>query len=335
MDPKWHIAFCNLTVTRYAEVPYRQYYSSPETMLEAQLRAAAAIERRFGVGAFLRPYLDCPTGTLATLLGMPHVYPEVDELPSVDPTRPPISDVADADRLRLGDPTKDGHMAWRWQVRECLVSRGYSTGVGGNDGSLVTTACEVSGNSLLAGLHENPAAARRVLDLVLEANQRLGKLNDDLRGGPSPGAYIGDDYAGLLSPAQFREFVIPVYARVYEGKTARFLHSELLRHEHLRIARDMLGITEFHGAGAELLTPAEMHEVMGPAFWTQVTPYELRFLTPVQLADLIAQYAQSGAGWVQLYPDRTTPDANLEAAIAACERECRGGPTTPVSRSGG
>jgi hypothetical protein len=75
-----------------------------------------------------------------------------------------------------------------------------------------------------------------------------------------------------------------------------------------------------------------MYEVMGHAFWTQVTPHELRFLTPPELADLIARYAQSGAGWVQLYPDRVTPDANLEAAIAACEQECRGGPTIPVSR---
>jgi hypothetical protein len=333
MDPKWHIAFCNITVTKYAEVSFRDYYSDPEIMLDAQVRAIDVIERRFGVGGFLRPYLDCPTGTLATLLGMPHVYPECDELPSVDPNRPPITEVSQVDRLRLGDPKTDGHMAWRWRVREYLVSRGYNTGVGGNDGSLVTTACEISGNSFLTGTYEDPAAARRLLEKVFAANQLIERVNDDLRGEPSSGAYVGDDYAGLLSPAMFREFVIPLYARIYAGKTARFLHSELLRAEHLRIARDLLDITEFHGAGAELLTPAEMHAVMGPAFWTQVTPHELCFLSPAQLADLIAQYAQSGAGWVQLYPDRATPDGNLEAAIAACERECRGGPTAPVSRA--
>ncbi len=332
MDPRWHIAFCNLTVTRYAGVSFRDYYSRPDIMLEAQLKAADVVERRFGVGAFLPVYLDCPTGTLATLLGMPCVYPDPDELPSVDPTRPPITTVADADRLRVGDPRRDGHMAWRWRAREYLVSRGYRVEPGGNDGSLVTTACEVTGNSFLSGLLEDPAAARRVLEKVSEANGVLTQLNEGLRGAPSTGAYIGDDYAGLLSPAMFREFVVPFYARIYAGKRARFLHSELLRHEHLRIGRDLLGITEFHGAGAERLTPAEMFDVMGHAFWTQVTPSELRFLGARQIADRVAQYAQSGAGWVQLYPDRATPDRNLEAAIAACERECRGGPTAPVSR---
>jgi hypothetical protein len=332
MDPKWHIAFCNITVTKYAALPYRQYYSDPAIMVDAQLRAAEVIERRFGVGAFLPVYLDCPTGTLASLLGMPCVYPEVDELPSVDPTRPLITDVAEAHRLRVGDLRSEGHMPWRWRARDYLLSRGYQSGLGGHDGSLVTTAAEISGNSLLPGLIENPAAARTLLEKVFEANRLLEQENEELCGGPSTGAYVGDDYAGLLSPAMFREFVIPLYARIYEGKTSRFLHSELLRHEHLQIARDLLGITEFHGAGAELLTPAEMHDVMGHAFWTQVTPHELRFLTPGELTDLIARYAQSGAGWVQLYPDRVTPDANLETAIAACERECRGGPTVQVNR---
>ena len=35
--------------------------------------------------------------------------------------------------------------------------------------------------------------------------------------------------------------------------------------------------------------------------------------------------------YVQLYPGRGTPEANMDAAIAAVRRECAGGPTWPLS----
>ncbi len=38
------------------------------------------------------------------------------------------------------------------------------------------------------------------------------------------------------SPALYREFAVPCYQRLYGGQTSRFMHSELLRAEHLRIA---------------------------------------------------------------------------------------------------
>ena len=103
------------------------------------------------------------------------------------------------------------------------------------------------------------------------------------------------------------------------------MHSELLRAEHLRIAKDALKITSFHGAGCLNLTLAEMHEIMGHDFWTQLTPQELLELSPQAIADKVKEYAHSGCGYVQLYPGRGTPDANMRAAIAAAERECDGG----------
>jgi hypothetical protein len=36
--------------------------------------------------------------------------------------------------------------------------------------------------------------------------------------------------------------------------------------------------------------------------------------------------AGSGAGTVQIYPGRGTPDRQMEAAISAAQKECLGGP---------
>ena len=49
-------------------------------------------------------------------------------------------------------------------------------------------------------------------------------------------------------------------------------------------------------------------------------------LTPAQIADRVARLAQSGGHRVQLYPGRGTPERNMEASIAAAEKECPGGP---------
>lgn len=123
----------------------------------------------------------------------------------------------------------------------------------------------------------------------------------------------------------FRDLVVPRYERIYAGKTSRFMHSELLRAEHLRIARDLLQITSFHGAGSRNLTLQEQHDIMGHDFWAQMTPQELLEFSPQAIAELIREFANCGAAYVQLYPGRGTPDRNLEAAIAAVERDCSGG----------
>ena len=166
-----------------------------------------------------------------------------------------------------------------------------------------------------------------MLDAVTDANLAIRALDESLNG-PTAAAYTGDDYAGLLSPDMFRRFAVPCYERLYAGHAERFMHSELLRAEHLRLARDLLQISCFHGAGCENLTLAEMHEIMGHAFWTQLTPQELLELSPQAIREKVKRYADSGAGTVQLYPGRGTPDANMEAAIAAAMRECAGGRLT-------
>ena len=327
MEPKWHIAFCNVTYTEYAGVPYRDYYGSPAVMLEAQLAAKDFAERRFGVGRFINPIVDGPSCDFASLLGMAVVTPEEDEIPYLDTAHPIIRDVAEADAIQTGDPKTTGLMARRWAAWQYYAERGYQVGFGGWGGSIVTTACEITGGAVLAGFAEDPENAQRVLDKVLAADEALATFDAGLRGGEYNGmGYTGDDFSGLLSPAMYRKFAVPLYQHLYRGHEQRFMHSELLRAEHLRIARDEVGITEFHGAGCKHLTLPEMTGIMGNRWWAQLTPQEMLEMSPAQISDRISEFAQSGAGWVQLYPGRGTPERNMEAAIAAAERECKGGP---------
>ncbi len=327
MDPKWHIAFCNVTYTTYAGVSYRDYYGSPAVMYEAQLAAKAFAEQRWGVGRFIHPAPDSPPCVFASFLGVPVIDTAADEIPYLDTSRPLLSQVADAPGLRWGDPRAAGWMGRRYEAWQYYRERGYQGACGGYDGGIATVACEITNGAALGWLLEDPTNGAALLDFVADAQEAMARFSAATVGAEYHGfGYTGDDYAGLLSPAMFREFIVPRYQRLYAGQRTRFMHSELLRVEHLRICRDEVGITEFHGAGCKLLTNAEMYEVMGERFWTQLTPQEMAELTPAQIDERLRELAHCGCSYVQLYPGRDTPAANLDAAIAAVQRECPGGP---------
>lgn len=327
MQPKWHIAFCNVTYTGYVGVSYAEYYASPAVMLQTQLAAREYVERRFGVGRFIRPAVDSPSCTFASYLGMPVIMPTADELPYVDTRRPLVTDPSDLSGIRVGDPRTEGLMAHRWHTYEYYRQQGYEVSFGGASTAVITLACQLSADAALLWFAEQPAAAQALLDFLLDAIEHVGRFDAELRGADFRGfTYTGDDNSGLLSPAMYRRFAVPCYRRLYADNQTRFMHSELLRAAHLRIARDELGITSFHGAGCVNLTLEEMRQIMGHNFWTQVTPQELATLTPAELAERVRELAASGCSHVQLYPGRDTPDENLAAAIEACRRYCPGGP---------
>ena len=332
MNPQYHLAFCNVTFTEYAGVTYRDYYGSPAVMLETQLAAQDYAERRWGVGRFITPLVDSPSCALASYLGMSVIEPEdADELPYLDSSRPVLRGLADVDSLAPGDPRTSGLMAHRWEAWQYYRAQGYPVGFGGCGGEIMTLAGELSSGAALGWLAEDPAGAHCLLDKMVEVQETLASFGAALVGEEYHGFfYLGDDFAGLMSPAMYCRFMVPCYQRLYAGNERRFMHSELLRAEHLRISRDEIGITEFHGAGCKLLTLQEMYDLMGHRFWTQLTPQEMLELTPAQISDRVSELVQCGAGWLQLYPGRGTPEANMEAAVAAAQRECTGGPTWSI-----
>ena len=327
MQPKWHIAFCNVTYTEYAGVSYADYYASPAVMLEAQLAARDFAEKRFGVGRFMQPYPDSPACLFASYLGVPVITPQEDELPYLDSTRPVITHVADFARLVPGDPRTQGLMARHYSDWQYYNDHGYPCGFGGFGGGVITVAAEVSSGAIFQGLAENPDAARSLLQRVVEAEEHVARFSAELAGATYTGmGYTGDDYSGLLSPAMYREFAVPFYQRLYAGNEHRFMHSELLRAPHLRIAKEEAGVTEFHGAGSVHLTLKEQYNIMGERFWTQLIPQEMLELSPAQIRERIREFADSGCMCVQLDPGRGTPERNMEAAISACHDLCPGGP---------
>jgi len=327
MNVRWHIAFCNVTYTEYAGINYYQYYLTPANMLAAQLAAKNYIEKKYGIGEFIAPHVDIPSCAFSSLFGMKVIESTQDEIPYLDASNPIITNTADADRLQCGNPQTDGLMAKRYAFWKYYTDKGYSASLGGASGPVISTAVELTGSGILSGFIEDPENSKKILKIIVDAQIKVASFSAALSGNSYIGhSYTGDDYSGLLSPAMYREFAVPCYQQLYANNNTRFMHSELLRAEHLRIARDEVGITEYHGAGCKNLTLTEMKDIMGERFWTQLTPQEMLELTPKEISERIRILAGSGCSFVQLYPGRGVSEKNMDAAITACRKECTGGP---------
>jgi len=261
---------------------------------------------------------------VTTLFGMRRVFSHDDEVPWTDPASAPLTDMADVDALPVLDPNDCPAFEAKRRAWEYYNSQGVKVGLGAG-ASTVPDACDLSGSAFLSALIDAPHLAKRLLERVTDAHFAVREWCRQVTGVPVGGS-VGDDFAGLLSPPMFRDFIIPHYRRVYEGASRIYMHSELLNVEHLRIMREEIGLDEFHGAGTENLTFAEMREVLGHAFWVQLTPHELAHLSPAAIRERIRVLASAGAMAVQIYPGRLTPPQNMEAAIDACRAECPGGP---------
>ncbi|MCM8810757.1 MAG: hypothetical protein NC917_03815 [Candidatus Omnitrophica bacterium] len=107
----------------------------------------------------------------------------------------------------------------------------------------ITTAVLLMGQEFFILVYENPEKAKKLLDFSVKSALNYTKtilnyFGKEIKEGPKG---IPDDFAGILRPELFPEFVIPYWEKIYEGlkATERHLHSELLREKHLKFLKDV------------------------------------------------------------------------------------------------
>jgi hypothetical protein len=107
----------------------------------------------------------------------------------------------------------------------------------------ITTAVLLMGQDFFILVYENPEKAHKLLDFCVNSSLNYAKtilnyFGEEIKEGPKG---IPDDFAGILPPKLFPEFVLPYWDRMYKGlkATERHLHSELLREGHLKFLKDV------------------------------------------------------------------------------------------------
>ncbi|MBU0713871.1 MAG: uroporphyrinogen decarboxylase family protein [Verrucomicrobia bacterium] len=162
----------------------------------------------------------------------------------------------------------------------------------------ITTAVLLMGQDFLTLPYDDPKRAHRLLNFCTEsALHYIAALHRHCYGNapvePGPRG-IPDDFAGMLPPEIFGEFVVPYWNRIYDGlkSTERHLHSELLREKHMPFLRD-LKITFYDPSADQYVTPELLKRSCPCRFMSRIQSWDLRDLTAEQLEKLYQKIAES------------------------------------------
>ena len=111
-------------------------------------------------------------------------------------------------------------------------------------GGPIPVAFALAGENLFMWMYDEPERVHKLMALVTQGVINGIEFFDQMTGRESRGLWLGCDAAEMLSPAMYREFVVPYYNRVWERfPGGRTLHMCGKIDHLLEIIRDEMAIT--------------------------------------------------------------------------------------------
>jgi len=305
----------------YAGVPLKDYILKAEAAYEVAVRSRDTIRQRFAVDIGLA-LMGFSYGSLLSLGvsvrflddGTPCIRPCLDQL---------------EDFLRWGEYRPfDNDLAQRlisvWRaVNERLGE--VSVGLPFGNEAPFTAAVLLRGERMCSDLIDRPALAKAFLARLTNNWLLCHRAVAELQGRPVAATPIGlaDDFAGMVSPRQFHDFVLPTYRRIFEETraTERHLHSELLRPGHLP-ALGELGLDSFDPHVDQYLTPEDLKRHLPgntPWQWRVVTSHMV-INTPEEVVGEYERGVRHGAKYIRVVVMPGVPEENIRAVIEVGEK---------------
>ncbi|MCM8757194.1 MAG: hypothetical protein NC911_04620 [Candidatus Omnitrophica bacterium] len=291
MGQAFSFGFSDSLLAEVANVSLTQLHQDVQAILKAY-EAIKPVARRLGVEPPV-PHLPGFAYCHLAALGAKIVFPEGSE-PKPEPL---LKSAEEIDQLKEPEDYLAAPLIQqRLKLAEELKARcpqAYSS-IGHLYEGPVTTAMLLLGEKFLFLLYDEPDRARRLLDFcvrsALNYAQSILKFQGvSLEPGPKG---IPDDFAGLLPPGLFEEFVVPYWEKIYQGllATDRHLHSELLRKEHLDFLR-VAKITCFDPSADQYLTPEILKKHCPCRFNLSILSWHIHDLTEDQLENFYLKLA--------------------------------------------
>jgi hypothetical protein len=157
----------------------------------------------------------------------------------------------------------------------------------------VTTAVLILGKDFLTLPYDSPQKAHKLLEFSTTSALNYAKCITDYLGISLRRDGIPDDFAGMFPPAVFKEFVVPYWEKMYTGIYAekRFLHSELLRVEHLFFLKE-LNIKTFDPSADQYVTPELLSKHCPCDFQHRIKSWEIKNLSSDRLEELYVRLTE-------------------------------------------
>ncbi len=303
----------------YAGIPQGEYYTDLERAIEVARLYPERFEAATGYRPPSPPTLPIVAYEGVAALGGQLVFPR--EHQPMIANQGHVLDAPEAvDRLVPADPWRNPrflrHLDWYRQLRERFPEEriGFSAGQEGP----VTTAGLLRGQTFFLDCLEDPARAHHLLEVCTETFIQWTRAADEVTGTTRRTAGIADDYAGLLSPRLWPEFVLPYYRRIAEalGPDGWSLHTELVRREHLPLLRD-LGLKHINFSEDQYLRPRDVFELLPgvPFDWHILTVSEMQQGTPESVQRRFREIVAAGVCHVRCELTVDTPPENVRAFL--------------------
>ena len=321
MGQPYSFSFFDSVLAEAAGVSHYRLHVNPEAMVRAA-DAVVPLCDRLGVPA-PRPHLAgfsyCHVSALGCEIINGEDYLEPKPVPFLNSPEDIDRLHEPADYLHAGVVPKRLEAARRLQA----LRPGASGHIGHDFEGPITTAVLMMGPDFFLLPFDDPARAHRLLSFITRSILNYVRVLRAHQGRPARKDSQGmpDDFAGMFGPEQFKEFVAPYWARVYEGFASprRELHSELLREEHMPFLEE-LKIDSFDPSVDPHL-PAEKcarscHVPYGLWIW----PSQFRDMSADELIEYYRHLASFGSQYVAFAMERLS-DEPKAAAVLAVARE--------------
>lgn len=171
----------------------------------------------------------------------------------------------------------------------------------------ITTAVLLMGQDFFILVYDNPKKAHKLLKFCVRSALNYSKcilnyFGEELKEGPKG---IPDDFAGILHPKLFPEFVLPYWEEMYERlkATERHLHSELLREEHLKFLKNVK-IDVFDPSADQYLNGEILLKKCPCKFTLRIQSWEIFNLSADELEKLYIKLASYKPISINFYLDR-------------------------------
>jgi uroporphyrinogen-III decarboxylase len=316
---QWTLAIPTEVRCEYAGIPQSDYYTDIEQAIRVGQDFPPVFEKATG-------YLPETTFTVpvtayegVAALGGNLVFP-AEHQPMIRNQGHVLDDLA-LDSAIVPDPYLDQrflqHVDWLGELGRRFPKRVVRGGLAGQEGP-VTTAGLLRGERFFFDCLDNPQRAHHLLNLCTGMFIRWTQADRSVCEYQPTVVGIADDYAGLLNPALWPEFVLPYYQRICGalGPAGCALHSELMRAQHLPLLHELPLISLNLGENQYLQPEDVALELPNVPFgWHVLAVAEMLQGTPESIRQRFKELVQRGVRHVLVELAVGTPPENVRAFV--------------------
>jgi len=192
-----------------------------------------------------------------------------------------------------------------WEHLKKCFPEGNLPFTGFGDEGPITSAVLMRGQDFFCDIYDEPEKCRAFLLLLTDSIIDFKKLCRRINNEPEiqDNASIADDFASLISPSMWDDFVVPYWDTIYESLCSgkeRFLHVENLVPEHLKYL-EKARVTHYQPSVSEKITLESIRENLHPGInydWLLYS-YHITGMTNKQIEDWIDRAVHNGVSIIR------------------------------------